>query len=76
MIHYDEEADGKAFLSVKSVARRYDVATTTVWLWARTGKLPRPVKINGRTRWHLGQLRGWEPECKAGDGVCVPGEVL
>ncbi|RUO22423.1 AlpA family transcriptional regulator [Aliidiomarina iranensis] len=49
------------YLSDKSVAARYDIARSTVWLWLQKGKLPKPVKINGtRTRWPLADLEAFE----------------
>lgn len=47
----------KKFLSVKSVAERYDIGISTVWLRVKQGKLPQPVKIHGNsTRWRISDL--------------------
>jgi len=45
---------GSLYLDVKDVAARYAVSTDTIWRWARTGQLPRPVRIGpNTTRWRL-----------------------
>lgn len=47
----------QSYLSVKSVANRYDIAISTVWLRLKQGKLPRPIKLHGSsTRWKLDEL--------------------
>ncbi|MEN9018065.1 MAG: AlpA family transcriptional regulator [Hellea sp.] len=50
------------YLSVKSVASRYDVTPNTVWRWSRcTPDFPAPVKLsNGSSRWMLQELCDWE----------------
>jgi predicted DNA-binding transcriptional regulator AlpA len=49
------------YLSVKSLAHRYDIATSTVWLRLKQGKLPQPIKLHGTsTRWKLSDLKTWE----------------
>jgi predicted DNA-binding transcriptional regulator AlpA len=45
------------YLSVKSVAKRYDIAVSTVWLRLTQGKIPKPIKLhNTSTRWKLDDL--------------------
>lgn len=40
------------FLSDKDVAHRYQVGKQTIWRWARTSSsFPRPIKVEGTTRW-------------------------
>ncbi|MDT0581440.1 helix-turn-helix transcriptional regulator [Brumicola blandensis] len=49
------------FLSVKSIAHRYDIAISTVWLRVKEGKIPKPIKLHGTsTRWKLEDLEKWE----------------
>jgi prophage regulatory protein len=49
------------YLSVKSVAHRYDIAVSTVWLRLKQGKLPQPIKLHGTsTRWKLDELESFE----------------
>lgn len=48
------------YYSDKSLASRYDVSRATIWRWVREGNLPKPVKINGSTRWSSHDLQKWE----------------
>jgi|TARA_R110002012_G_scaffold254780_2_gene433903 prophage regulatory protein len=51
----------QTYLSVKSVAHRYDIGISTVWLRVKQGKLPQPIKLHGTsTRWKLEDLEKWE----------------
>lgn len=51
----------RQFNSVKHLAARYDVTPNTVWRWARTGKMPKPVTLGeATTRWKLSDLLAWE----------------
>jgi len=45
------------FVPVTVVAARYSVGPATVWRWARSGRIPKPIEISpGCTRWSLEQL--------------------
>jgi len=49
------------YLSDKQVAARFGVCRKTVWMWARAGNLPRPVKLSaGCTRWRLAEIEAFE----------------
>lgn len=49
------------YLSVKSVAKRYDCSAPTIWRLTREGKFPKPVKpFPGSTRWRLSDLQEWD----------------
>lgn len=48
------------YLSVKSVAQRFDVSVNTIWRWARNGEFPAPVKFSGTTRWKEMDLIDYE----------------
>lgn len=51
----------QSYLSDISLAARFDIGRSTVWLWVKQGKLPTPVKLNGtRTRWRLTDIEQWE----------------
>lgn len=52
----------QAFLSDKGVAARYDVSRATIWRWAAEGRIPKPVKVVGSTRWRIADLLAWEAE--------------
>lgn len=48
------------FLSDLDNAARYGVTRQTIWKWAKKGKFPKPVKLNGATRWKLTDIEAWE----------------
>lgn len=48
------------YLSDKNISQRYQIARSTVWLWTQQGRFPKPVKLNGRTRWKLADLEEFE----------------
>lgn len=50
------------FLSDRTLAQRQDVSRSTIWRWASLGLLPKPVKLNGSTRWKLSDIENWEAE--------------
>ncbi len=49
------------FLSVQSVARRYEVSVATIWRWVAVGKFPPPQGLaGGTTRWAIVDLEAYE----------------
>lgn len=43
------------------LAARYSVSRATIWRWAATGRLPKPIKLSpGCTRWKLSDLEAFE----------------
>ena len=47
----------KLYMSVKSVAERYEIGCSTVWYWTKIGKLPKPHKYGANTtRWDSEEL--------------------
>jgi predicted DNA-binding transcriptional regulator AlpA len=45
------------FISVKNVAKRYEIGRSTVWHWVTIGKLPKPHKLGSNTsRWKIEEL--------------------
>lgn len=49
-------ADG--YVSASKLAELLETSPCTIWRWAKTGRLPKPVKLGeGTTRWHLGEVR-------------------
>ncbi len=55
------DTDVRRYLSVASVARRYDVCVSTVWRWVKSRQFPTSVKIsNGTTRWRIADLDGYD----------------
>lgn len=55
----------REYLAVRGVASRYSVSVPTVWRWAKDGQLPKPIKLNGSTRWKLADLMEWEQQQEA-----------
>ena len=54
--------NAKQFLTDRDNADRYGVTRQTIWDWTRKGKFPKPVKLNGSTRWKLSDIEAWEVE--------------
>lgn len=50
------------FLTQKEIADRYKVTIDCITKWVRAGKFPKPVKLNGATRWKLIDVEKWESE--------------
>lgn len=52
-----------AFICDKDVARLISGGRSTVWAWAKDGRLPRPIRIGRRTLWDraevIDHLRGF-----------------
>ncbi len=48
------------YLSDKALAARYEVSRASIWRWAKSGQLPKPVKIFGSTRWVLLEIEELE----------------
>lgn len=54
------------FLTVRSVAARYEVCVPTIWRWIKTSpNFPHPLKLGqGTTRWSLADLLRYEHDLK------------
>lgn len=50
----------RVFLSVHSVALRYDASVATIWRWPKTRGFPKPRKIGRLTRWALADLEAFD----------------
>lgn len=49
--------DGERRLfSAREVAALFQCGSTTVWRWTKEGKIPKPIRIGGLTRWKLDEL--------------------
>ena len=49
------------YISVKSVAKRYEIGRSTVWFWVSKGKLIKPYKIGSNTtRWNVDELNEFD----------------
>ena len=52
---------GKRFASVRMLADRYDVDTSTVWRWCKAGRFPQPTNLSPRcTRWDMDAVEAHE----------------
>lgn len=52
-----QPATAERMLAVDEVAAFLGIKTSTVWAWARAGRIPAPIKLSGRcTRWRLSDL--------------------
>ena len=52
LLEDDQIQLGIGYSSDKTLARYFDTSRSTIWLWAREGRLPQPVKLStGSTRW-------------------------
>ncbi|WP_323847026.1 helix-turn-helix transcriptional regulator [Microbulbifer magnicolonia] len=48
------------YFSDRTLAARYEVSRATIWRWTANEQIPKPVKINGSTRWRLSDIQAWE----------------
>lgn len=49
----------RLLLSASELGSMLGVARCTVWTWHAGGKIPRPVKIGGTTRWRRDEVEAW-----------------
>ncbi len=48
------------FIRIKEVMKLTGIARSTVWLWAKEGKLPKPIKLSPRlTVWSELEIQAW-----------------
>jgi len=50
----------QVLFSVKHLATRWGVSSSTVWRWSASGLLANPIKINGITRWLLADVEAFD----------------
>ena len=57
--------ESECYLSVRSVADRYETSPATIWRWAKQRPdFPKPIRIaNGTSRWRLSELIAFEASC-------------
>jgi predicted DNA-binding transcriptional regulator AlpA len=60
LTHPQNQQHQVAYLSVKSLANRYELSVPTIWRFLRDGLIPKPLKIGGSTRWLLDDLIKFE----------------
>jgi excisionase family DNA binding protein len=49
----------QTMLTIQDVAERLKVTTMTVRRWWYQGRLPKPMKIGGATRWREQDIQEW-----------------
>lgn len=60
-----QTVDDDALLTSNQIrARIGNVSAMCIWRWTRDARVrfPRPIKINKRNYWRLGDLRQWQSE--------------
>ena len=58
---------GEEFLSVKQLARRWNVGVATVWRWNKAGDIPKSVVLGpGTTRWRQSEVLAFEASLEQG----------
>ena len=51
------------FLRIKEVMKMTGIARSTIWLWLREGKFPKPIKLRPRiTIWEEEKVNNWMKE--------------
>jgi predicted DNA-binding transcriptional regulator AlpA len=53
------DSDRNRLLTAEDVARRLQVVERTVWKWAASDQMPKPVRIGGATRWLEVEIDEW-----------------
>ncbi len=49
------------FLRIREVMKMTGLAKSTVWLWVKEGKLPKPIKLSPRvTVWEEDKINEWQ----------------
>lgn len=46
----------KIYYSDKQLAEYLGIGRSTVWYYVKLHKLPKPIKINGSTRWNIDEV--------------------
>ena len=48
------------FIRIKDVMKKTGLARSTIWLWVKEGKLPKPIKLSERvTVWKESDIDEW-----------------
>ncbi len=51
------------FLRIKDVMKKTGIARSTIWLWVKEGKFPKPIKLSPRiTVWEESKVQEWMRE--------------
>ena len=55
----DFDYDRKMLVGADSLAWCFEYDASTIRRWARTGVIPKPLKVGGRTLWDAEKIREW-----------------
>jgi len=55
----DFDYDRKMLVGAESLAWCFECDASTIRRWARTGIMPKPLKVGGRTLWDAERIREW-----------------
>jgi predicted DNA-binding transcriptional regulator AlpA len=56
------EMDRKKLLTSWDVASLLSIGERTVWKWAASDRMPKPVRLGGVTRWMASEIDQWLAE--------------
>lgn len=56
-----------SLLTVKDLARVFQISARTIRRWQRAGHLPPPLRIGGSLRWPAADLHAWLARQRSGD---------
>jgi len=46
-------------LDAAEVGKLLSISESATWRLSRSGRIPRPIRLRGSTRWSLDELRAW-----------------
>ena len=56
-LNFDTLPDS-GFISCNTLAAALETSPTTIWRWAKNGRLPKPHRLGeGTTRWRVSEIR-------------------
>ena len=56
------------YVRAQELARQLGVSRATIWLWAKDGRLPPPIKLGPRvTVWDMAKVEKWIEDLGVGD---------
>lgn len=56
-VNFDDLPDS-AYASDRTLAAFFETSKSTIWRWAKSGRLPQPYRLSeGTTRWRVGEVR-------------------
>lgn len=59
-----------SYASAKTLAAACETTQSTIWRWAKSGRIPRPVKLGPcTTRWDVEQVREALAKAAAAEGA-------